>query len=81
MKFLVQADTMLVYPDHNKSFHIETDASNFQLGAVTKQNNIPVTFSTCKVNLAQKNYTTIKKELLSVVETLKEFCSMLLSAK
>jgi transposase InsO family protein len=81
MKSLVQADTMLVYPDHNKPFHIETDASDFQLGAVIKQTDKPVAFYTRKLNPAQKNYTTIEKELLSVVETLKEFRSMLLGAE
>ena len=81
MKSLIMSDTLLVYPDHNKPFHIETDASDFQLGAVIKQNNKPVAFYSRKLNKAQKNYTTIEKELLSVVETFKEFRSMLLGSE
>ena len=39
MKSLVIKDTLLVFPDPNKQFLIETDASNYQLGAVIKQCN------------------------------------------
>ena len=77
MKSLVASETLLTYPDHNIPFHIETDASDLQLGAVIKQNGKSIAFCTRKLTPAQCNYSTIEKELLSIVET---FCEFLLSA-
>ena len=80
MKSLVASETLLAYPNHNILFHIETDASNLQLGAIIKQNGKPVAFYTCKLTPTQHNYSTIEKELLSIIETFHEFHSMLLGA-
>ena len=70
-------ETLLAYPDHNKTFYVETDASDYQLGGRIFQKDVDesgkeverdIAFYTRKLNGAQKNYSMIKKELLSIVE-------------
>ena len=53
------------------------DTSNFQLGAVTSQDNKPLAYCTLKLNLVQNNYTVGEKELLGIVEGLKVFENVL----
>ena len=78
MKRLIARETLLTYPDFNKAFEIHTDASKVQLGACISQEGKPVAFYSRKLNPAQTRYTTTERELLSIVETLKEFRNILL---
>ena len=54
------------------------DTSKFQLGAVISQGDKPIAFYSRILNSAKVNYTTTERELLSIVETLKEFRNILL---
>jgi hypothetical protein len=78
MKRLIAKETLLTYPNFNKTFEIHTDASKVQLGACISQEGRPVAFYSRKLNPAQTRYTTTERELLSIVETLKEFRNILL---
>ena len=69
---------MLAFPDFNIPFEIHTDASNLHLGSVISQNGKPIAFYSRKLNPAQRRYTTTERELLAIVETLKEFRNILL---
>jgi RNase H-like domain found in reverse transcriptase len=46
------------------------------LTSIVKE-GMPVAFYSRKLNSAQRNYTVGEKEILSTVETLKEFCTTL----
>ena len=81
VKAMICKQTLLIYPDWNKPFEIHTDASDYQLGAVISQNGKPIAFFSRKLNKAQKNYTTTEKELLSIVECIKEFRNILFGYK
>ena len=78
MKRIISRETFLAYPDFTKPFIIHTDASHKQLGAVISQDNKPIAFYSRKLNPAQTRYTTTERELLSIVETLKEFRNIFL---
>ncbi len=41
MKALMAAEVLCAYPDHNKLFKINTDASNYLLGACIMQDDHP----------------------------------------
>src|SRR5210317_1941473 len=78
MKKIVARHVILSYPDFSKPVEIYTDASKVQLGSVISQNNQPIVFYSRKLSQAQTRYTTTERELLSIVETLKEFQNILL---
>lgn len=72
---------MLDYLDFTKEFLIYADTSSRKLGSVIVQNNRPLAFFSRKLAKAQMNYTVTELELLSIVETLKEFRTILLGHK
>ena len=74
---MVAKETLLAYPDWSKPFIVHMDASDYQLGAVISQDNKPIAFFSRKLNRAQQKYTTTEKELLSIVECLKQFMNIL----
>ena len=82
LKGKVQSTPVLVFPDFNKPFLLETDASKEGLGVVLsqKQNNgwyHPDAFGSHSLTLAEKNYHSSKLEFLalkwSVTEHFKEY--------
>ena len=74
---------MLVHPALNEPFILDTDASGVAIGAVLIQERDglerPVAFYSRKLNGAERRYSTNKRELLAIVESVKNFRVYLLS--
>jgi len=60
-KTMVAQDVLLAHPDPNEEFVIETDASDYQLGAAIKQKG------NRKLTEPQKKHSAIEKELLATL--------------
>lgn len=78
-------DPLLQYPDFSKPFNLTTDASNVAIGAVLSQgkigNDLPIGYASRTLNPAEKNYSTIEKELLAIVWATKYFRPYLFGRK
>jgi spore germination protein GerM len=72
MRLLIAANALAASPDHNKQFNVYTDATDFQLGTCIIQEGRSVAHFSRKLTKSQQNYTTMEKEMLSIVATLKE---------
>jgi len=68
----------LYYPDFSKPFISHTDASNYGFSGALSQiddNNQARVISFCSktLNNAQKNYSTVEKQLLAIIFSLEKF--------
>jgi hypothetical protein len=79
MKKIMAREAILAHPNfENLSKYTLMQASAYQLGAVISKNRKPIAFYPKKLTPTQTRYTTTERELLSIVETLKEFRTILL---
>ena len=68
---------ILAYPDNDRVFHLETDASDFATGVVLsiEQNGKwhPVAFSSHSMTPEEHNYSVADKKMLSVIRSLEQW--------
>lgn len=85
LKELLMSSEILTFPDFKKPFILTTDASNTAIGAVLSQGEIgkdrPITYVSRSLNKTEENYSTIEKEMLSVVWALDKLRTYLYGAK
>ena len=77
LKTLLSTAPVLAYPDFTAEFILYTDASNHGIGAVLSQvkdgAEHPVAYASRTLTKAERNYCVTRKELLAVVEFVKQF--------
>ena len=69
---MVSAETLISYPYWKLPFTVHTNAYDKQLGDVISKNRKPIDFFYRKLRKPQRNYTTNEKEILAIVECLKQ---------
>ena len=74
---MVYYETLLSYPYQKLPFTVHTYASDKQLGTIICHKNKHIAFLSIILSKPQRNYTTTKKELLMIVECLKQFQGIL----
>lgn len=78
LKTLLTSAPLLIYPNFNKEFLLETDASILGLGAVLAQKNndrhvAPIAFASRTLQKHEKNYSSTELEALAIIWAVKHF--------
>ena len=75
LKTALTSSTVMRNPDPKQTFILQTDASNIGVGAVLSQgqDERPIAYFSQKVLDREGNYSTIEKECLAVVPSIKHF--------
>jgi hypothetical protein len=85
IKMAIISEPVLVLPRDEGKFKVETDASNFGIGAILsqQQNSFwhPIAFMSKTLTEAERNYEIYDKELLAIIKALCTWRQYLLDAK
>ena len=78
---MVYAETLISYPAWKLSFMVHTYASDKQFGDVIGQNNKHIDLFSRILSKIHSNYTTTEKELLAILEFLKQLRGIIFGYK
>lgn len=86
LKQSLTSSPVLQGPDYSRQFYLHTDASNVGIGAVLSQRtdlgeDLPVAYYSRKLLPREKNFATVDKECLAIVDGLKHFAVYLTGVK
>ena len=81
IKQVMAKEKMLSFLDYIENFDVYTDVSGYQMGGVVIQNKLLLAFFLRKFSIAQIKYTTTEQEVIGIVETLKQYRTMLLGQR
>jgi hypothetical protein len=75
---LLTTTPVLAFPNFDKEFILQTDASNYGLGAVLSQKDDQdrehvIYYASRSLNKAERNYSTIERELLGIIYAVEKF--------
>jgi len=81
IKAIIAQEVLLEYPDPNKLFDVETDSSDYKLGAhIMQEGKTRIALFSRKLTNAQTRYPASDKEAFCITAVLEEFRPMLYGA-
>ena len=77
MRKALTSPPILIYPNFEQPFYLQTDASNWAIGSVLSQMvdsvDHPIAYASRVLQKAEKHYATVEKEALALVFAVKHF--------
>ena len=74
------AKAVLATPDPNLPFTLETDASDYAIGATLCQSTRPIAFFSRTLNSSERNHHSVEKEAYAIVEAIRKWKHYLLGS-